>query len=357
MVAAKARGGSGDAVHATGPVRVPAADPGRGSASARAAPDAPGARRRLVSRLRRRLLLHRHGTGRHHQRSRDVLLALRPPDRAYPSASCPCGSSLGHVRRRGVLPRADPSGATTDRPAAAGMRVERNARRVCLPTPPPTRWTGGRVIWRVDNADARDWLPHLEVDQRRTVVITDPPWPVGLSEDQGWDPVATWAAVGPMLPRLCRRLVVQIGCVTDPRSILAAVPDSLPYCRSCWLRYHVPSHRGTLLISADLAFVFGSAAPPPRKPQSARGMWLCAAPGVQETSPSMPAEHRPRPVARPLVHITRRLGHRPLRRIRHNGDGGARIWAGFPRVRSVRGICGGGASEHHRGREVRRCAG
>jgi len=121
------------------------------------------------------------------------------------------------------------------------------------------------VNWRVDNADARVWLPALvgQVDPRRTVVITDPPWPVGVSVNAGWTPVETWATVAPMLPALCRRLVVQIGCLTDPRTIVSAIPGALPYVRSCWLRYNVPSHYGTVLLSADLALVFGTKEPPP----------------------------------------------------------------------------------------------
>ena len=53
-----------------------------------------------------------------------------------------------------------------------------------------------------------------------------------------------------------KRLIVQLGCDSDPRFLLA-VPSSLPFLRVVWLRYANPSYKGRLLLSADIAYAFG----------------------------------------------------------------------------------------------------
>lgn len=106
--------------------------------------------------------------------------------------------------------------------------------------------------------DARDVLPSLDLDPARTVVITDPVWPnapPGLFDVA--DPADLFASVAAHFPRLARRVVVQLGCASDPRFLLG-VPASFPFVRACWLRYARPSYAGTVLNSGDVAYVFGS---------------------------------------------------------------------------------------------------
>jgi len=94
-------------------------------------------------------------------------------------------------------------------------------------------------------------LPDCSVD----VIITDPPWPntaVKLADD----PVHLFAEFAKDAARLTDRLVVILGCDTDPR-FLKHVPLKLPFFRVCWLRRVPCSYRGSLMYGADVAYVFG----------------------------------------------------------------------------------------------------
>lgn len=104
--------------------------------------------------------------------------------------------------------------------------------------------------------DALELLPRLSpVD----VIITDPVWP-GRADHifPGLDAEALWARAAQEFPRLCSRLIVILGCATDPR-FLAHVPAALPFVRACWMRFIPPRYRGSVLNGADLAYVFGGA--------------------------------------------------------------------------------------------------
>lgn len=109
--------------------------------------------------------------------------------------------------------------------------------------------------------DALTVLPTLGLDPLHTVVITDPPWPEAPAEL-----LFEWgiADVNALLrdafaacALVARRIVIVGGCTTDPR-VLAGIPASLPFVRTCWLRLALPSPRGTILNSGDVAYVFGS---------------------------------------------------------------------------------------------------
>jgi hypothetical protein len=103
--------------------------------------------------------------------------------------------------------------------------------------------------------DARDLLPALDqVD----VIITDPVWPnAPFGMFPGVEPWSLFAQAAKHFPRLARRVVVQLGCTSDPR-FLSAIPRELPFVRACWMRYLWPSAKGTVLNSGDVAYVFGS---------------------------------------------------------------------------------------------------
>ncbi len=109
--------------------------------------------------------------------------------------------------------------------------------------------------------DCREILPELPSGD---AIITDPVWPnagklAGLAGAERADELLTEAAA---LFR-ANRLVIQIGCDTDPR-FLRAIPSCWPFLRVCWLEYAQPGYKGRLLYSGDVAYVYGS--PPSAKP-------------------------------------------------------------------------------------------
>lgn len=155
--------------------------------------------------------------------------------------------------------------------------------------PEPYYDSGGITIY---HADARDILPLLEpVD----VIITDPVWPNATRELIGADdPYGLFASAAAHFPALTDRVVVQIGCNSDPR-FLRAIPDSLTFFRACWLEYVRPSYQGRLLYTGDLAYVYGT--PPPSKP-GARVI-----PGRYINTNSDPRRSIAHPSPRRLAHV------------------------------------------------------
>lgn len=110
-------------------------------------------------------------------------------------------------------------------------------------------------------ADCREVLPALApVD----VIITDPVWPNALPCLAGSDdPAGLFAAAAQHFPRLAKRVVVQMGCDSDPR-FLAGMPAEMPFRRACWLDYTLPWAKGRTLYLSDVAYVFGDY--PPARP-------------------------------------------------------------------------------------------
>lgn len=113
---------------------------------------------------------------------------------------------------------------------------------------------GGIVIY---HGDAREVLPNLGPGP--DVTITDPVWPNASPLLVGSDrPLELLAEVAALLPR--PRLVVHLGCNSDPR-ILTAIPSDFKFFRACWLEYTKPAYYGRLLYKSDVAYAFGC---PPR---------------------------------------------------------------------------------------------
>lgn len=108
-------------------------------------------------------------------------------------------------------------------------------------------------LFTADCLDILKGMPSKSID----VVMTDPPWPdTTIKWHDGRDLLSTWARAAEQMTRISDRVVVIVGCDTDPR-FFVVFPDSIPFFRVCWLR-RVPSpHRGSLLYSADVAYVFG----------------------------------------------------------------------------------------------------
>lgn len=114
-------------------------------------------------------------------------------------------------------------------------------------------WTSpdGRV--ELYHGDARELAGELV--KRATVAITDPVWPDGGRVFPHVDAWGVWASVAPQLVGL-DRLVVILGQRSDPR-FLAAVPREMPFVRTCDLKYARTSYSGSVLVDADVAYVFG----------------------------------------------------------------------------------------------------
>ena len=110
----------------------------------------------------------------------------------------------------------------------------------------------GQVI--CDNAvDLIKGIPDGAVD----LVLTDPVWPETNVDLPGKENcIETLREVGRGFPRITERVILHLGLMTDPR-ILTAIPESLPFVQSCWLRYIPPRYHGPILVEADLAYVFG----------------------------------------------------------------------------------------------------
>jgi hypothetical protein len=108
------------------------------------------------------------------------------------------------------------------------------------------------------HGDSRDVMPHLAAGGF-DAVITDPVWPNAVTSLAGSDdPAGLFAAAAVHFPRLARRLVVQLGCDSDPR-FLAGVPAALPFLRVCWLEYALARPKGRVLYGGDVAYAFGEA--------------------------------------------------------------------------------------------------
>ena len=102
------------------------------------------------------------------------------------------------------------------------------------------------------HGDCRDILP---LDRHCDVLITDPVWPNPLPELIGSDdPDGLFRDMWSHLGKLPTRAAIILGCNSDPR-MLRHVP--LPFFRCCWLRYKVPSYKGRLLHSGDVAYLYG----------------------------------------------------------------------------------------------------
>ena len=145
------------------------------------------------------------------------------------------------------------------------------------------------------HGDARDVLKHLEVLPERGVVVTDPVWP---NAPDGMfpgieDPAGLFAETAAHFPRLVRRAVIHLGCMSDPR-FLAGVPSALPFVRAVYLRLAVPSYLGTVLGGGDFAYVFGS-----REPAEGKRVL----PGECTSSDPRGRETKEHPCPRKLEHV------------------------------------------------------
>lgn len=88
-------------------------------------------------------------------------------------------------------------------------------------------------------------------------IIVDPIWPNTIVDLPGSErPTQLFREMCEALPQDTERLIVQLGCDSDPR-FLGGIPSSWPFLRVCWLDYARPSYKGRLLYTGDVAYAFG----------------------------------------------------------------------------------------------------
>jgi len=157
-----------------------------------------------------------------------------------------------------------------------------------LPTPDYER--GNVRLYRADCLDVLEWLDTSEYD----AVVTDPVWPDAAVDLPGSeDPHRLLNHALLHLMGVVDRVVVQVGCDTDPR-FLTAVPRYWPFFRASWLEYVRPHYKGRLLYTSDVAYVFG--APPRSKP----GAHVLPGRCIQNDAARKPDGH---PCPRQLQHV------------------------------------------------------
>lgn len=108
------------------------------------------------------------------------------------------------------------------------------------------------------HADSRLILEYISSDDI-DVIITDPVWPDCKPEFSGSDdPVGLFSNVAAHFPRLTDRVIVILGCDTDPR-FLNGIRSCMKFLRLCIMNRIPPSYRGSILYGFDVAYVFGAA--------------------------------------------------------------------------------------------------
>lgn len=109
------------------------------------------------------------------------------------------------------------------------------------------------------HGDCREMKDKLCAD----VIITDPVWPNCSVKLFGSDDPCEMLAQMWDRSRLPKRAAIHLGCDSDPR-FLQAVPIELPFFRVCWFKLARVGYKGRLLMTGDVAYLFGQ--PPKSKP-------------------------------------------------------------------------------------------
>jgi hypothetical protein len=94
-------------------------------------------------------------------------------------------------------------------------------------------------------------------------IYTDPVWPNNtIAEFADVNPYELFAAAAAHFPRLAKRVLVHLGCDSDPRILSGLV--GMPFFKVAQLRYARPHYKGRMLYDRDLLYCFGE--PPRAKP-------------------------------------------------------------------------------------------
>jgi site-specific DNA-methyltransferase (adenine-specific)/modification methylase len=139
------------------------------------------------------------------------------------------------------------------------------------------------------HADCREILPHLEpVD----TLITDPVWPNAsvplIGSERPFDLLHEALSL-----TYAKRLAIQLGCDSDPR-FLAAVPERWEFFRTCWLEIARVGYKGRLLMTGDVAYLFGDV------PKPAPGQFVIPGRYLDPDSNGKQSDH---PCPRKLGHV------------------------------------------------------
>ena len=110
------------------------------------------------------------------------------------------------------------------------------------------------------HGDARDVL--MRKPWGFDTCITDPPWTDAAPDlCRGDDPLIVFQEVAGLVQ--CPRLAIQLGCDTDPR-FMAELDSRWKFFRVCWLEIARVGYKGRLLMTGDVAYLFGE--PPASRP-------------------------------------------------------------------------------------------
>lgn len=107
------------------------------------------------------------------------------------------------------------------------------------------------------HGDARDMWDAVEAN----TLVTDPIWPDCEHVFPGVDAFRLLADV--LEGSNCARLAIHLGCDSDPRFLLS-VPDRWKFFRVCTLDVARVGYKGRLLMTGDIAYLFGE--PPTSRP-------------------------------------------------------------------------------------------
>ena len=162
--------------------------------------------------------------------------------------------------------------------------------------------------------DCREILPKLGPVE---TVITDPLWPGANAKLIGMeDPIGLLSSMIVALPPT-KRLILHLGCDTDPRFLATAVPSSWKFLRVVWLRYANPSYKGRLLMGSDVAYAFGE------WPTYVKGRQVIGGEVTSTRADKMFVRHvgrhkdRPNREGIPYADLIERLPHPTARRLEH----------------------------------------
>ncbi len=119
---------------------------------------------------------------------------------------------------------------------------------------PPAYYQDDAVY--IIHGDCREVLPWVK--GTFSVIITDPPWP-GCKQTlrEGQDPLELFTEACESFQHLSSRVIVILGCDSDPRFLLA-VPGSFPFFAAVWLARIPPTMKGYVLYSGEIAYCFGT---------------------------------------------------------------------------------------------------
>ena len=149
-----------------------------------------------------------------------------------------------------------------------------------------TATIGNCTLYR---GDCLDVLKHVG---QADAIITDPVWPGNtVKEFEGINTAylfkrticSTDFYVAP------KRSAIIVNCDTNPTFIFSTI-CRLPFFRIMWLRYEIPGHKGRLMNSANVAYLFGE------PPKSRKGNHCiggeCSAPGLKVDKHGHPCPRR-----------------------------------------------------------------